>query len=99
MTARTNEQLADAVPPQPRAKSWSVRRAVLTGALAGAFFGLIFFAAYGLSSAWICSGLRACPGHWAPFVIVSTIGWGGSIMAGAFTGWMFRRLYEMFRVV
>ena len=77
---------------------WSRRKAAIVGALVGAFFGLIFFAAYGVTSAWICSGVRSCPGSWQPFAIVSGIGWVGAILFGAFIGYFIRGLYRLFKV-
>ncbi len=81
----------------PTAPSWSRARAILTGAAIGGFFGIIFFAAYGLTSAWICSARLDC-GHWAPILIVSGIGAIASIFAGGTAGYVLHRMYRLFKV-
>jgi hypothetical protein len=78
---------------------WSKRRAAFVGAQAGTVFGLIFFVAYGLTSFWICSGVRSCPDHWLPYVAVPAIGWAGMTAGGALAGLVLRQLYRTFKVV
>jgi hypothetical protein len=81
-----------------RSGDWSVRKSAIVGALVGGFFGLIFFAAYGVVSAGICSSMRSCPDHWAPFAIVSAIGWAVSFLVGALVALVIRGLYRVFKV-
>ena len=77
---------------------WSQKKAVITGSIIGGIFGILFFGAYGLIAAWICDGLRSCPAHWAPYVIFAVIGVGISIVLGAGTGALLRKLYQLFKV-
>lgn len=80
-----------------RPGDWSTRRALITGALVGAFFGAVFAGGYAATSAWICTAQLTC-GHWAPIAIV----WGGIALAitvfGAIAGYMLNKMYKLFRV-
>ena len=82
----------------PGGGDWSRRKALVVGAVIGAVLGLIFFAAYAGVSAAICAGMRECPAHWAPYLIVSSIGWVVSIGAGAAVGFVIHGLYKLFKV-
>lgn len=77
--------------------AWSRRRAVLTGAAVGAFFGVIFFAAYAGTSAWICSARLDC-GHWAPITIVSGSGAVAFTLLGGLFGYVLHKTYRLFKV-
>ena len=79
------------------APSWSRKRAILVGAIVGALFGIVFFAGYGATSAWICSARREC-GHWAPITIVSGAGAISFTVIGAFVGYMLHKMYRLFKV-
>ncbi len=79
------------------APSWSLRRAIVTGAIIGALFGSVFFAGYAGTSAWICSARLDC-GHWAPITIVGATGAAVSTLAGGFAGFVMHKLYRVFKV-
>ena len=79
------------------APAWSRKRAILVGAIVGAFFGIVFFAGYGATSAWICSARREC-GHWAPITIVSGAGAISFTLLGALSGYMLHKMYRLFKV-
>jgi hypothetical protein len=49
------------------------RRPVVVGLILGSVFGLMIGSGYGLTSAWLCSGIRKCPASWEPFALVSAI--------------------------
>ena len=49
------------------------RRPAVVGLVLGTLLGLMFGGAYGLTSAWLCSGIRKCPASWEPFAIVSAV--------------------------
>ncbi len=76
---------------------WSRRRALITGTIVGAFFGMIFFAGYAGASAWICSSRLDC-GHWAPIAIVSGIGAFVTMLLGAAGALILHKIYGMFKV-
>lgn len=77
---------------------WTTRRALVIGAVFGALFGVVFFAGYAGTSAWICSARLDC-GHWAPIAIVSTAGAIAFTLIGAAIGFALNRIYRAFRVV
>lgn len=82
----------------PVSQEWSTRRATITGGIAGAFFGVVFFAGYAATSAWICSSSLDC-GHWAPIAIVSGSGAAAFTVLGAAGGYLLRKVYRLFKVV
>jgi|TARA_B100000959_G_C14980181_1_gene623140 hypothetical protein len=49
------------------------RRPAVAGLMIGSIAGLLVAGGYGLTSAWLCSGIRKCPASWEPFVFVSVI--------------------------
>ena len=77
---------------------WSAKRALVVGTIAGAFFGIVFFAGYAATSVWICSARLEC-GHWAPITIVSVAGAVAFTVLGAIAGYLQRKIYRSFRVV
>ncbi len=80
-----------------RSGDWSRKRAVITGAIVGALFGMIFFAAYGATAAWICSSQFTC-GHWAPIAITSGAGAVGFMFFGAIGAYVLHFLYKLFKL-
>ncbi len=83
--------------PYTNIPEWSRKRAVISGAFVGAFFGVIFFAGYAGASAWICSSRLDC-GHWAPIAIVSSIGAFSVMLLGAAGAFFLHRIYRLFKV-
>ncbi len=79
------------------APSWSRMRAIMTGMAIGALFGVVFFAGYGATSAWICSSRLDC-GHWAPITMVSVGGALTFTLMGAVTGYLLHKMYRLFKV-
>ena len=49
------------------------RRPAVVGLILGTAIGLMIGGGYGVTSAWLCSGIRNCPASWQPFVVVSSI--------------------------
>ena len=49
------------------------RRPAAVGLILGTVIGLMIGGGYGVTSAWLCSGIRKCPASWEPFVLVSSI--------------------------
>ena len=49
------------------------RRPAVVGLILGTLIGLMIGGGYGVTSAWLCSGIRSCPASWEPFVVVSSI--------------------------
>lgn len=45
----------------------------MVGLILGTVIGLMIGGGYGVTSAWLCSGIRECPASWEPFVLVSAI--------------------------
>lgn len=76
---------------------WSLKRAIITGLVIGAFFGSVFFAGYAGTSAWICSARLDC-GHWAPITIVSSVGAFSTMILGGIAGYALHRIYRLFKV-
>lgn len=63
----------------------------------GAFFGVIFFAAYSGTAAWICDSRFDC-GHWVPIIVVFAIGAAASTVIGAGAGCVLHKMYNLFKV-
>ncbi len=95
--ADTNDSVVITEVHDPNAPSWTRKRAVWTGVFVGAFFGVIFFAGYAATSAWICSARLDC-GHWAPIAIVSSSGAAGMAVLGGFGGYVLHKMYRLFKV-
>jgi hypothetical protein len=49
------------------------RRPSVMGLIVGGTAGLVTAVAYAATSAWLCSGIRACPASWEPYAVVSAI--------------------------
>ncbi len=49
------------------------RTPAVAGLIIGSVLGLLIAGGYGGTSAWLCSGISACPASWQPFVLVSSI--------------------------
>ncbi len=86
------ERKADREPPMPG------RRVALIGAAIGGILGFVFFGAYGGISIWICTGIRDCPNHWVPYVVIPLSGLAASIPLGALSALAIQRIYALFKV-
>ncbi len=86
------ERKADRKPPMPG------RRVAFLGALIGGILGFVFFSAYGGVSIWICTGIRDCPDHWVPYVVIPLSGLAASIPFGALAALAIHRIYAFFRI-
>ena len=49
------------------------RRPAIVGLILGSTVGLMIALVYGLTSVWLCSGIRKCPESWIPFAVVAAI--------------------------
>lgn len=72
------------------------RRPAVVGLMLGATVGLMVALGYGLTSAWLCSGIRKCPASWEPFVIVSAIIFLAITPIGVVVASFGARLYRIF---
>lgn len=72
------------------------RRPAVAGLIIGSLVGLVAALAYGLTSGWLCSGIRNCPVSWQPFVLVSSIFFVVPTILGSITATVGVRLYRIF---
>ncbi|MDP6665814.1 MAG: hypothetical protein QF357_00275 [Dehalococcoidia bacterium] len=72
------------------------RRPAVAGLIIGGAVGLIAALGYGLTGAWLCTGIRACPASWQPFALVSSIIFAVVTVIGVFVAIVGARLYRIF---
>ncbi|MBC8452976.1 MAG: hypothetical protein H8D69_00725 [Chloroflexi bacterium] len=68
----------------------------MVGLIVGTILGLMFATGYGVTSAWLCSGIRKCPASWEPFVIVSAVIFVLVLLATVVVAVVGARLYKIF---
>ena len=68
------------------------------GLAGGAVFGVFFAVFFSLASWLVCGGNSDCPGHWAPYLIVSLIAWAVCAALGAFAGTVAMWFYNITKV-
>lgn len=83
----------------PEGKDWTTWTAVKVGLAVGAFIGLLFAIGYSGTSAWLCSGIRDCPTHPVPFIVVGAVVWVLTIIFVTAVSVFFHKLYRLFKVV
>ena len=72
------------------------RRPAVAGLILGSVLGLLIAGGYGGTSAWLCSGIAACPASWQPFVLVSSIIFLIVLLMVFMATIVFVRLYRIF---
>lgn len=84
---------------EPEGEDWTTWTAIKVGIGVGAFIGMLFAIGYSGTSAWLCSGIRDCPTHPAPFLIVGAFVWVLTIFFVTAISVFFHKLYRLFKVV
>ena len=72
------------------------RRPAIVGLILGATIGLMIALGYGITSIWLCSGIRKCPDNWVPFAIVTAIIFMVITPIGVIVAVVGSRLYKIF---
>lgn len=75
-----------------------MKRCIKIGVLAGFLSGIIVFTGYAMTSWWLCTTLRDCPGSWIPYLVIFAIGVTIFTTFGALSAAILRKLYESTRV-
>ena len=72
------------------------RRPAIVGLILGATIGLMIALGYGITSIWLCSGIRKSPDNWVPFAIVTAIIFMVITPIGVIVAVVGSRLYKIF---
>ena len=75
-----------------------MKRCVIIGAVAGLALGILIFVGYVITSWWLCTTLRDCPGHWLPYLFIFAVGSTVATLLGAAAAFVLRALYDFTRV-
>ncbi len=72
------------------------RRPAVKGLIIGGMAGLAVALGYGLTGAWLCTGIRGCPASWEPFALVASIIFVAITVAGVVAAVISAKLYKIF---
>ncbi len=72
------------------------RRPLVAGLIIGSVLGLMIGGGYGVTSAWLCSGIARCPASWQPFALISSIIFVLVVIATVVVAVVGAKLYRIF---